>query len=159
VDRGDPVTILSHRIPLAQARDVADTVRIALHGTFGQRTLDALPAVVWLRLASNASVLRFANAEEGVTRWLQGSPVKEIVRCTLPDPVGADGVFVTVEIGAFHEPDVRPVRPDWGRLSGLLEGARARGFDPKTIDYLEQCLGLCWATATHEERKKKGAIG
>jgi hypothetical protein len=45
--------------------------------------------------------------------------------------------------------DVRPVRPVWAELEGLVRGARRIGFTEEQVGYLMACLGVCWATAWH----------
>lgn len=43
------------------------------------------------------------------------------------------------------EEDVRPVRPDWGVLVELLEGARSRGYAADSLAYLEGAVALAYA--------------
>jgi len=39
-------------------------------------------------------------------------------------------------------------RPDWKQLDHLVTAARLRGWDEAQLQYLQSCLGICWAKAT-----------
>lgn len=81
------------------------------------------------------------------------APTSAVVAAVAPsvgiaNPKGAPATIPCPCCGRpIPEVDWRPVPVRWAELVHLVDGARARGWDEESLEYLRQSMGLAWAKA------------